>query len=214
MDIIQKDKIVLMDIGEIKEYKNNPRKHPPEQLKKIATSIREYGFDQPIVVDDKNVVIKGHGRLRACRDILHLKKVPVIVRGDLTPAQIKASRLADNRVSITTWEIDKLGVELTDLNKLDFDLSVTGFDPNEIKAFNLDVGKRVNDPYNEYSDMPEYEDSDESGFRTLLIHFKDQAGIDDFSELVKQKITDKTKYLWYPPVEKENAVDYRVVEKK
>lgn len=112
-------------------YIHNPKAHPETQIKKIAGSIAEYKFDQPIVVDKNLVVIKGHGRLQAAL-ALGLEAVPVIVRRDLTPAQAKAARLADNKVAESEWFPGELALELQSLKEMDFDLTLTGFDTDEI----------------------------------------------------------------------------------
>ena len=91
-------KIEYWDIELLTKYKNNTKTHPDSQVDKIANSIKSYGFDQPIAVDTEGVIIKGHGRLMAALK-LGMKKVPVIVRADLTLIQAAASRIADNKVA-------------------------------------------------------------------------------------------------------------------
>lgn len=116
------------DINRILPYPNNPRKIPEEAIEKVANSIREFGFRQPIVVDRDNVVIVGHTRLLAAKR-LGMTTVPVVVAADLTPEQAKAYRLADNRTGeISDWDDDKLFEELDDLFHLDFDMSEFGFE--------------------------------------------------------------------------------------
>jgi DNA modification methylase len=114
-------------------YINNAKTHPPEQIAKIAASIVEFGFDQPIVVDGQGIVIKGHGRLAASLQ-LGLKRVPIVVRTDLTPSQIKASRLADNKTAESPWDEELLRLELGMLREQDYDLGLTGFADDEIEA--------------------------------------------------------------------------------
>ena len=114
-------------------YINNAKTHPSEQVAKIAASIAEFGFDQPIVVDGQGVIIKGHGRLAASLQ-LGLKRVPVVVRTDLTPSQIKAARLADNKTAESPWDEELLRLELGMLQEQDYDLALTGFSDDEIEA--------------------------------------------------------------------------------
>ena len=103
--------VVGRDPAELTPYAHNAKTHPDEQIDKIAGSIAEYGFDQPIVVDADGVIIKGHGRrLAAVR--LGLASVPVIVRDDLTPAQVKAARLLDNKSAESEWDLDQLVIDL------------------------------------------------------------------------------------------------------
>ncbi len=122
------------DISKVIPYVNNTKKHPPEQIDKLASMIAEYGFDVPIVVDGDGVIIKGHGRLQAFKK-LNAQTVPVVVRNDLTPAQVKAARIADNKIAESEWDLDLLKLELEELNELDFDLDLTGL--NEMELGNL-----------------------------------------------------------------------------
>jgi DNA modification methylase len=113
-------------------YPGNPRKIPAKAVDKVAASIAEFGFQQPMVVDEKDVILVGHTRLLAAQK-LGLAKVPVKVAAGLTPAQAKAYRLADNRTNQEAqWDLDLLGLEFEGLDG--FDLSLTGFDMNEIDS--------------------------------------------------------------------------------
>jgi len=113
-------------------YARNARVIPDSAVGKVAASIKEFGFKQPIVVDGEGVIVAGHTRLLAA-ERLGLDAVPVLVADDLTPAQVKAYRLADNRTGQeATWDMELLGIELEDLAGLDIDLSLTGFDAEEL----------------------------------------------------------------------------------
>lgn len=113
-------------------YARNPRKIGDNAIAKVAASIKEYGFRQPIVVDKEGVVVVGHTRLAAAQK-LGLETVPVHVADDITPQQVKAYRLADNRTGEETeWDDDLLGLELGELSSLEFDLALTGFDGSEL----------------------------------------------------------------------------------
>ena len=106
-------------------YNKNAKRHPSDQVKKIAESIKQFGFQQPIVVDKDNVVVIGHGRLLASKR-LKLSEVPVVRADELTDEQIKALRLADNKVSESKWNDSFLKIELDDI--ADIDMSDFGFD--------------------------------------------------------------------------------------
>lgn len=129
--------IQLWDITHIKPYELNSKVHDEKQVAKIAKSIQEFGWDQPIVVDRDGVIIKGHGRrLGALK--LGMTKVPVLVRDDLTPEQVRAARLADNRVAIGNIDTDMLQKELAEL---DFDLEGI-FDKKELDFMSdIDMGE-------------------------------------------------------------------------
>ena len=117
-------------------YIRNPRKNSAA-VDKVAASIKEYGWQQPIVVDKENVIIAGHTRLLAAQK-LGMDKVPVHV-ADLSDAQAKAYRLADNRISEDAdWDIDLLGLEIRELDDLGFDLDLTGFDNTELANLLID----------------------------------------------------------------------------
>lgn len=123
--------VELVEVEEIIPYHNNPKEHPEEQVEKIASSIKNFGFTVPIVVDGDNEIISGHGRLLAAKK-LGLDKIPVIKRSDLSDSQARALRLADNRVSESDWNMESLAVELEMLSDEDMDLMMTGFDNDEI----------------------------------------------------------------------------------
>jgi ParB-like chromosome segregation protein Spo0J len=120
-------------IGKPVPYARNPRKNA-QAIDKVAASLKEFGWKQPIVVDTEGVVVVGHTRLLAAQK-LGLAEVPVLVAGDLTATQIKAYRLADNRTNEEAeWDNELLALELADLNIEDFDLALTGFDLDELVA--------------------------------------------------------------------------------
>ncbi len=130
--------IELWDIGRPKPYEGNPRKLPEKAIKKVAASIKEFGFRSPIVVDEQEVILAGHTRLQAAQS-LGLKKVPVHVAIGLTEAQARAYRIADNRVAQETdWLEDALKLELEALDELGFDLDLTGFDVPELNRLMQD----------------------------------------------------------------------------
>jgi site-specific DNA-methyltransferase (adenine-specific) len=117
--------IINIDINKLKPYKNNPRKND-EAVEYVANSIKEFGFKVPIIVDKDYEIIAGHTRLKAAKQ-LGLKEVPIIIADDLTEEQVKAFRLADNKVSeIAEWDFNLLDNELS--NILDIDMSNFGFD--------------------------------------------------------------------------------------
>ena len=124
--------VTAVDPDELIPYGNNVKAHPDDQVKKIASSIKNYGWDQPIVVDGSNEIIKGHGRLQAAQ-LLGLEQVPVIVREDLTEAEARASRIADNKTAESEWLDEELETEIDVLAQDDeIDMDSLGFDDDEI----------------------------------------------------------------------------------
>jgi ParB-like chromosome segregation protein Spo0J len=125
-------RIEMWSIDKVIPYGRNARKIPPEAINKVAASIQEFGFRQPIVVDKAGVIICGHTRLLAAQK-LGLTQVPVHVADNLTPSQVRSYRLLDNRShEESSWDADLLGFELLDLKTLGVDLEFTGFDSDEL----------------------------------------------------------------------------------
>ena len=139
-------KVEHRSLADVRPYENNPRLNDAA-VAAVVASIREFGFRQPIVVDEEGVIIVGHTRFKAAQQ-LGLEKVPVHVATDLTPAQIKAYRIADNQTAtIADWNYDLLPIELADLQGLDFDLDLLGFDTDELnKILNPELKDGQCDP--------------------------------------------------------------------
>ena len=127
-------KIEQRPIGQLIPYINNSRKHSDEQVAQIAASIKEFGWTNPILVDGDSGLIAGHGRLLAARK-LGMAKVPVIELAHLSELQKKALIIADNKLALNSdWDNELLMIELQELNNEDYDLSVLGFDQDELDA--------------------------------------------------------------------------------
>lgn len=124
--------IVYKDINELKPYENNSRTHDENQIKQICKSIKEYGWTNPVLIDEKGMIIAGHGRVEAGKK-LDIKEVPCIVLSGLTEAQKKAYVIADNKMALNAgWNEELLKNELENLKELDFDLELTGFNIDEL----------------------------------------------------------------------------------
>jgi DNA modification methylase len=139
-------KVEMRAISTIRPYENNPRLNDVA-VDAVAASIREFGFRQPIVVDEDGVIIVGHVRYRAARK-LGLETVPIHVAKDLTPAQIKAYRIADNKTAeLSDWNYDLLPIELAQLQDINYDLGLLGFDQEELaRLLNSGVTQGLCDP--------------------------------------------------------------------
>jgi len=125
-------KIEIADITSIKPYENNPRKLKDAAIEKVAMSLKEYGFRQPIVVDKDRIIVVGHTRYRASKK-LGFKEVPITVADNLTPEQINAYRIADNRTAEESeWDSELLAMEIKDLEAKDFKLDLLGFNEDQL----------------------------------------------------------------------------------
>lgn len=124
-------KIKYMHIAELKAYKNNPRNNE-EAVPFVANSIREFGFKNPVIIDADNVIVAGHTRVKAAKT-LGMREVPCIVADDLTPEQIRAFRLADNKTAeIATWNIEALNMEIEEISGID--MQGFGFSPMDLPS--------------------------------------------------------------------------------
>lgn len=136
----------LKNVDELIPYINNARTHTDEQINKVAASIKEFGFLNPILISDENVIIAGHCRLLAAKK-LGLNKVPCILENHLTEAQRKAYVLADNKLSLDAgWDEELLRVEIESLEDYGFNVELTGFSTEELSSlFDLGVEAEEDD---------------------------------------------------------------------
>ena len=128
------ERLELWPIDRLRPYERNPRTHSADQVAQIAASMVEFGFTNPILVDETDGILAGHGRLMAARE-LGLAEVPVVQLGHLTPAQKRAYVIADNSLALKAgWDATLLAEELTWLRDATFDLDLLGFDAGELEA--------------------------------------------------------------------------------
>ena len=140
--------IVMRNIKDLKPYKKNAKKHPKEQVERIANSIKEFGFTQPVLIDKNNCVVAGHGRILGAKKA-GLKEVPTLCLDDLTEEQIKAYRLADNKLNESDWDSVLLAEELDELNSI-----------LDMEQFGFELAKEMEEEQNKYTmktNIPQYE---------------------------------------------------------
>ena len=141
--------IESIKIKDIKPYENNPRRNDGA-VEAVKASIREFGFKVPLVIDKNNVIVCGHTRYSACKE-LKINEIPCIRADDLTDDQIKAFRIADNKVSeLAEWDFERLQVELDDisLDMSDFGVEIPEIDPVDDSGWYGDERERTNRAYN------------------------------------------------------------------
>jgi ParB-like chromosome segregation protein Spo0J len=152
-----KPTIENVPIGKLKAYDSNARTHSPEQVAQIAASMVEFGFTNPVLIDKRGTIVAGHGRVEAARS-LGLEEVPCIRLEHLTEDQVRAYCLADNKLALNAgWNIDTLAGELKGLEAVGFDMSLTGFSPEELAEI---IGDTIEDTGPE-EPAPEVEFSEE-----------------------------------------------------
>ena len=182
-------------INELKPYENNARTHSEEQLELLVNSINEFGFVAPVIIDENNVILVGHGRTEAAKRA-GLTEVPYRRITHLTDDQKKAYILADNKLSdLSGWDLDLLDVELSDI---ELDMSQFGFEINNTDFFDYDYHggaerQEGNDEYNEFLDKFELEKTTDDCYTPQIV-------FDAIEKWVKEqyKIKDKTIRPFYP----------------
>lgn len=133
-------KIEYVATDDLIPYIHNSRTHSEAQVKQIAASIREFGFTNPILIDDEGTIIAGHGRVMAAK-VLQLDQVPTITLGALSDAQRKAYVIADNKLALNAgWDTEVLLSEIESLQDLNFDTQLLGFSADELSEM-LDIGE-------------------------------------------------------------------------
>lgn len=150
---MEKLKVIYRKTEDLIPYVRNARTHSDEQVARIAASIREFGWTNPILVDGDNGIIAGHGRLAAARK-MGMTEVPTIELSGMTDVQKRAYILADNRLALDAgWDDELLAIELEELKDLNFDVSLTGFSPDEIDGL-IDNGEECAEE-SEDAELPE-----------------------------------------------------------
>jgi len=200
----------MKDTSKLIPYARNSRVHSEEQVAQIAASIQEWGFTVPILVDEDNTLIAGHGRLMAAQK-LELKKVPTMLATGWSDAQKRAYVIADNKLTEnSSWDEELLKVEIKQLEFDQFDILKIGFGADELADLFLDKDFGETNAFDEWQDMPEYENEDINYFRTIKVHFDNQEDVDEFAEKTGLKLTESTKFIRYPKNIKEDLNAYRV----
>lgn len=155
---IKKRKLIDKSIDDLLPYINNSRTHSKDQIKQVAASISEFGFTNPVLIDESNMIIAGHGRVQAAQ-LLGLSKVPCIVLDGLTEAQKKAYVIADNKLALNAgWDDEMLANELMHLQEQEYDISLLGFDDSELsellKQDDVNIGLTDEDDCPETPEQP------------------------------------------------------------
>ena len=208
-------KIEYRKTDELIPYINNPRIND-YAVDKVAASIAEFGFNVPIVIDKDNVIITGHTRLKAAKK-LKLDKVPTISADDLTKAQVKAFRIADNKVSeYASWDEDLLKLELQDLTNIGADLDPIGFETDELDKLFEGLAESLNgedensvedDYYTNKITIPQYQITGECPKLEELLNTDKSKQL--IEEIDKSNLSDEEKTFLKFAAERHNVFNYK-----
>ncbi len=194
-------------IDKPKPYKLNAKNHPAAQIELLARIIQKHGFDQPIVVDTKGVIVKGHGRLLAARK-LKMETVPVVVR-HFTPGEAAEARIADNRLAEFGWDFQTLVADVMEGLQHGLDIDVTGF---TLKELGLDQvagatagvpNDKALDTKEAWAGMPEFNQEDLTAFKSVIVNFNSEESLAAFAKLMGQSVGLSTRSIWFPKEEPE-----------
>lgn len=186
--------IIMVKVSKLIPYARNARTHSDDQVTQIAASIKEWGWTTPILVDENMQIIAGHGRLAAAKK-LGINEVPVIAALDWTDAQKKAYVLADNKLALNAgWDDELLKIEISELKTIDFELSLIGFDNDELESY-LSDDESVEGLTDEDSvpDVPEEAVTKHGDVYMLGRHrlmCGDSTSIDDVDRLLNNNVID------------------------
>lgn len=195
--------VVNRSVARLKFNKKNSRTHSPQQIEQIMAAIREWGWTSPLLIDETGTLIAGEGRLRAAK-ALGLEKVPCMVAKKWTDEQKRAYLIADNQLALNAgWDMQVLGLELAELGDLGFDTGTIGFSDAELANIFMD-GEPETDPDTEWQGMPEYENENINSHRRLIVHFVDEAALEEFQKLLGITVSDTAKFAWYPKQPRED----------
>jgi site-specific DNA-methyltransferase (adenine-specific) len=195
-----KQEIEYLETEKLVPYARNSRTHSDEQVQQIMGSIKEFGFTNPILVDAEGLIIAGHGRTMAAQR-LGMKEVPCLRLGHLTESQKKAYVIADNKLALNAgWDDEMLRLELADLQDADFDLSLTGFDDDELNALlatAVDEGLTGEDAVPEVPETPVTVEGDVWILGKHRLMCGDSTRIDSLEKLCQNELVDM--WLTDPP---------------
>ena len=205
-------KVEQIKIEEILPYDQNPRDNSAA-VEKVADSIKEFGWQQPIVVDEEKIILAGHTRHLAALS-MGVKEVPVLIAKGLTEAQKKAYRIVDNKTSeLAEWDKELLKSEFLALQELDFDLNLTGFDLDEIAKMSGEDLMQFDEELDEIDESLEFNDLDgvnanhvkmlmlyldtdtEPKFKQMCVKIQEKHGIDNLTDAVYMAVSNECKDL-------------------
>lgn len=199
--VIPKPEMVL--ISKLIRNPKNVKTHSKAQIHDLVELIKMVGFKDPLVIDRKFVVWAGHGRLDAAI-ILEMTEVPCIFLDKLSAKQKKVFLLMDNKVNESNWISENVKFVFDDVGADAFSKFETGFDDYFQKLMNI--------PEEEWQSMPEFANVDQDSFRRIMIKFDNEKDVQIFAKLLKQMVTARTKWLWFPQKEKNDLTGTRYTD--
>lgn len=202
----QKLKIVYRPLKELIPYARNSRTHNSSQIAQIASSIKEFGFTNPILTDGANGIIAGHGRFEAAF-LLAMHEVPTIDLAHLTETQKRAYVIADNKIALNSdWDEQMLELEISDLRDAGFDIGILAFDSSEFDDLKNENDESEKNVYTQNINSPTYEPSDVKPEITDL--YNDEKAMDLIVSIKNSKLSEKEKQFLMTAASRHIVFDY------
>lgn len=197
----------MVKVASITPHPENPRTHPDAQIAALGETFDEFGVVWPIVLDENLRLMAGEGRWKTAKAKKFAEYPCIVIRG-WSEKKKRRFMVADNRLPQLAGYDDGLYKAVLAQIKLEGGgLAALGLDDAVLAALLAEGGPT--NPNGEWTGMPEFNQQDKTAFRSIVVHFKDQKALDAFLKVTKQKITPKTRYLWYPKIEIETLADKR-----
>ena len=206
----------IQKVSDLIPYAHNSRTHSDEQINQVASSIKEFGFTSPVLIDEQGGIIAGHGRVMAAQK-LKLDEVPCITLEGLTEAQRKAYVIADNQLPLNAgWDLDKLKIEIDGLSELDFDINLLGFDDDflddlldDMLGGEDDLQGEGDSPYTQNIEAPTYEPKNE---KPETIQLVDYTYHDTLIEKIKRsEVTNEEKAFLLSAAERHSVFNFSAI---
>lgn len=204
-------------LAELIPYARNARTHSDAQVAEIGASILEFGWTNPVLLDEDAGIIAGHGRVLAARWLLEhhaaalakksivVDPLPTIELAGLSEAQKAAYVLADNKIALNAgWNTDMVAAELMRIQELGMPLPLTGFSTAEAQNIISGWVQGPSSPDDAWEGMPEF-NPEKRSYRSITVHLQDEAALRDFEERVGQMLPEGARYIWHPFKPKEKS---------
>lgn len=202
--------VVYRKLDELKPHPRNPRIHSEESIRHQIELIRRYGWTVPVLIDEDDVILAGHKR-RLAAERLRLDRIPTVCRAGFTDEEKLAYVIADNQSTFRSpWDEPLLGHAVADLGVSGFELPLLGFEDDRIQTYmSTPRDGEIVDLSGEWLGMPEFSLEDKQAFRSLIVHFPDQAAVEAFQKLIGRELLERTKMIWFPEIDRDIAADKR-----
>lgn len=203
------DEVTRVAVEKLVPYARNSRVHSKEQVAQIAASMKEWGWTNPVLIDESGGIIAGHGRVLAARK-LGYDEIPCMVAKNWTDAQKKAYVIADNQLALNAdWDFNLLNVELGELKEIGFDVSLIGFDEKDLQELGKNASCNEDNPYSDKVDTPHYEPTGEKPHISEL--YNDEKSVDLIADIKNSSLPESDKQFLMLAASRHVVFNYQMI---